>query len=283
MTRTPTTITLLLLFGDPKSLRTAKISNWAGAAFAAPRAELEELLKRSELDKPGVYILSGTDPISSKPRAYIGEAENIRERLKQHKAKDFWDSAVVFVSQGDDLNKAHTRYLEGRLISEAKKIGSVTLENCQDGKPKLGESDQASMDVFLHHIRQLLPVLGSDLFVPVALQQAPSDQAPKPLVCRIKGAKAFGQRIPSGFVVFKGSTAVPKDRPAAQSALVEQRRKLVADGTLVEQDGFYLFTKDTKFSSPSAAASVIHGGGANGLIEWRTEVEPASTNSPSGR
>ena len=34
---------------------------------------------------------------------------------------------------------------------------------------------------------------------------------------------------------------------------------------------FYVFTKDSEFSSPSAMASVIHGGGANGLTEWRTE------------
>jgi hypothetical protein len=55
--------------------------------------------------------------------------------------------------------------------------------------------------------------------------------------------------------------------------LVELRKKLAAEGTLTEQDGFYVFTKDTEFSSPSAAASVIHGGGANGLTEWRTEHE----------
>ena len=30
-----------------------------------------------------------------------------------------------------------------------------------------------------------------------------------------------------------------------------------------------VFAKDYEFSSPSAAASVIHGGQANGLISWR--------------
>jgi len=32
-----------------------------------------------------------------------------------------------------------------------------------------------------------------------------------------------------------------------------------------------VFTKDAEFSSPSAAAAVIHGGSANGLIAWKTE------------
>ena len=77
-------------------------------------------------------------------------------------------------------------------------------------------------------------------------------------------------------MVFRGSTAVLQERPATlkrQPYLVEQRKKLVADGILAEQNGFYVFTKDAEFSSPSAAASVIHGGGANGLTEWRTEHE----------
>jgi hypothetical protein len=33
----------------------------------------------------------------------------------------------------------------------------------------------------------------------------------------------------------------------------------------------YAFTKDTEFTSPSAAAAVVHGGGANGLTAWKDE------------
>lgn len=44
---------------------------------------------------------------------------------------------------------------------------------------------------------------------------------------------------------------------------------MTQDGTLVEQDGFLVFTKDAEFDSPSAAAAVIHGGGANGLTAWK--------------
>lgn len=39
---------------------------------------------------------------------------------------------------------------------------------------------------------------------------------------------------------------------------------------LVEKGGFLVFTKDTQFTSPSAAAAVIHGGSANGLIVWKS-------------
>lgn len=46
---------------------------------------------------------------------------------------------------------------------------------------------------------------------------------------------------------------------------------MTADGTLVPTNGFYEFTKDIAFSSPSSAAGVVAGGSANGLIEWRTK------------
>ena len=81
----PVTIKLFLPRGEAKSLRIAQISNWTGKALAAPRTELDDLLQREELNKAGIYILSGSDPQSGLPRAYIGEAEIIRVRLKDHK------------------------------------------------------------------------------------------------------------------------------------------------------------------------------------------------------
>jgi hypothetical protein len=265
------TIKLFLPGGDAKGLRTAEIMNWTGFAIAAPRTELEQLLLRDELDKAGVYILTGTDPLFGSPRAYIGEAEVIRDRLKQHKSKEFWISAIVFVSKDENLTKAHVRYLESRLLTEATQAGRFTLEQNQAGGSKLPESDRADMEVFLSRIQQLLPVLGSDLLIPIAQSSA----KPPPggvLFCRIKGAEARGQRTADGFVVFRESTAVLEERPSTESYpyVVTQRKQLIADGTLIQKNGLLVFTKDVQFSSPSAAAVVIHGGSANGLIAWKT-------------
>jgi hypothetical protein len=128
------------------------------------------------------------------------------------------------------------------------------------------------MEVFLTRIRQLLPVLGSDILAPIA-QPTSKSQRGGMLFCRLKGAEARGQRTPNGFVVFRGSTAVLEDRPSAQSYpyVLTQRKELIADGTLIEKEGLFLFTKDSEFSSPSAAAAVIHGGSANGLTAWKNE------------
>ena len=161
------------------------------------------------------------------------------------------------------------RFLESRLLAEATKVNRFMLEQNESGGAKLPESDREDMEVFLAHIRQLLPVLGSDLLTSVVQTKA---QPGGTLLCRVKGAEGRGQRTPDGFVVFQGSTAVLEERPAADKwpSVLTQRKKLIADKTLVAKDGFLVCKRDVEFSSPSTAASVIHGGSANGLVTWKT-------------
>jgi hypothetical protein len=264
------TIKLFLPFGDPNRLRTAEISNWSGKAVAAPRTDLEAVLQREEAEKSGVYLLLGTEPETGKPAVYVGEAEVVRDRLKQHKEKEFWVSVVFYVSKDENLTKAHVRYLEGRLIEEAGKVGRYELQNSQSGGSKLPESDREDMEVFLLRIRQLMPVLGSDVLV----ASGGADQQKKGvlLICKNKGAEGRGLRTVNGFVVFKGSTAVVEERPSAEKRshhAVAWRKKLMTEGALIAKSGLLLFTKDIEFTSPSAAAAIICGGSANGFTAWK--------------
>jgi len=264
------TIKLFLLFGDPKRLRTAELSNWSGKAVAAPRSDLDSFIDREELKKPGVYFLLGVDPLNGNPKAYIGEGEVVLDRIKQHKSKDFWNSSIVFVSKDENLTKSHIKYLEGRLISIAKELGRYELDNSQNSGAILPESDQSDMEVFLERIKQLFPVLGSELLTPVKSDTG-STKRPK-LYCKIKGAEAKGDQTPNGFIVYKGSTAVKEERASALKNgpwAVKLREKLKVEGTLIEKGEFLQFTKDTEFSSPSAAAAVIHGGNAAGPLAWK--------------
>ncbi len=265
------TIKLFLPHGDAKRLRVAEVSNWTGKALAAPRTELDELLRREELENSGIYFLFGADPDNGDPLAYIGEAEVIRDRLKQHKPKDFWSSVVVFVSKDENLTKAHIRFLENRILQESKLAGRYRLDNVNSSNPKLPESDREDMEVFLSRIRQVLPVLGSDLLSPIG-GSIKTTKVEKELFCKIKNVVARGRRTEAGFVVFKNSTAVLIERPSTETqapAILAHRKKLIQNGTLVQSTEVYKFTTDTEFSSPSMAAAIIHGGSANGLITWK--------------
>jgi len=265
------TIRLFLVHGDAKRLRTAELSNWTGKAVAGPRSELDSVLARDEAAKSGVYFLSGADSESGKPAVYVGEAESIRDRLRGHLDKDFWNHVVFFTSKDENLTKAHVRYLEGRLIEQARSAGRAMVMNGQSSGSKLPESDREDMEIFLERIHQLMPVLGADALLPIG--SAPEGTAEQQvLLCEIKGLKATGRLTPTGFVVLKGSQAVLKERASAHQYpyTLASRKRLIEDGVLVQDDDHLRFTRDSEFSSPSAAATVVHGGSANGLLAWKT-------------
>jgi len=265
---------MFLVYGDPKRLRTVELSNWTGKAIAGPRSEFDRVLEREESLNSGVYFLTGIDPDTNKNVIYIGEAECIRDRVKSHLSKDYWNNIAFFVSKDENLTKAHIRYIEGRLIVIAKEVGRATVINNQCSGSKLPESDREDMEVFLKKVQQILPVLGIESFVKAGGSEKTSS-AKQLLYCAIKGVVATGYLTPNGMVVLEGSQAVLKERASAKKwpTVLAQRNKLIEEQELIETDGKWVFVKDTEFSSPSAAAAVIHGGSANGLMAWKNKSE----------
>ena len=148
------TLKLFLASGDPKRLRTAELSNWTGKAVAAPRVEFDKLVAREESKSAGVYFLTGVDPETNKDALYIGEAEIIKERIKHHLSKDFWNHVSFFITKDENLTKAHVKYLEGRLIDIARATERTIVMNSQSSGAKLPESDREEMEVFLEKMQQ---------------------------------------------------------------------------------------------------------------------------------
>ena len=264
------TVKIFLTKGRPTSVRTAEISNWTGKAVAGPRSQIEDMLKREEAAKPGVYFLTGVNPETGKDRVYIGEAEVIRNRIKGHLDRNFWKTLVFFVSKDENLTKAHIKYLEGRLIETARDVGRFELENSQGSGSHLPESDAADMDIFLYRMEQLLPILGQEFLKSVVKKGTKSKKADL-LFCEIKGLKATGRQTDNGFVVLKGSEAVLNERPSTKKYqyAANLRAGLLSDGIFEEKKDRLVFLADHEFSSPSATAAVIHGGQANGLTAWK--------------
>ena len=266
------TIKIFLVHGDPKRLRTAELSNWTGKAVAGPGSEFDSVLAREESQKSGIYFLTGNNPETGNNAVYIGEAESIRDRVKGHLDKDFWNHIAFFTSKDENLTKAHIRYLEGRLIEQAKRASRAEVKNNQGSGSKLPESDREDMEVFLEKIHQLLPVLGVEVLVPTTASVTGKTDL-ETLSCEIKGLKATGHLTPNGIVVLAGSQAVLTERPSAHKYPwpINMRQQLKDRGSLMESKDHLLFIKDVEFSSPSAAAAVIHGGHANGLTAWKNK------------
>ena len=253
--------------GDPEGLKIVEKSNWVGLGLVFPRAQYPEVRKRSELKRPGIYILWGPDEETQLTKVYIGEGDEVLSRLDQHaKQKDFWTHAAVFTSKDDNLNKAYIRYMESRLIAQAKAAGIAKLDNYTEPPlPPLSEADAADAEAFLHEILLLFPVVGVTFFE----RRKPHDIKSKEFYLKGKGVKAKGLYTSEGFIVLKGSQAVKDETPSIHPYMKTLRDTLIKEGILQDEGDTYRFTKDYPFTSPSTAAGVVLGRAANGRIEWK--------------
>lgn len=263
----PTSIRIFLADGTPDGLRIVEKPNWTGRAISASRSQLKRALQREELGQPGIYVLTGWDQDGAR-QAYIGESDKLRVRIKQHaSAKDFWTRAIAFVSTNQSLNKAYLRYLEARLIRLATDSKQWEIENgTAPAPPPLSEMDKADADWFLAEMRMIFPLLGVDAFEAAASRPA---RGLLELVLRQKDARAKGREDADGFVVMKGSRANGTETNSIPENVRNQRKHLEGQGVLEAVDNVLVFTQDFQFSSPSAAASVVCGAAANGLIAWK--------------
>ena len=277
----PTSIRIFLADGVPDGLRIVEKSNWTGRAVVAARGQISDALGREELGQPGVYVLTGPGEEGA-PRLYVGEADGLRERLRQHVAdKEFWTRFVTFTSTNEGLNKALVRYLESRLVELAKAANQWVLENhTAPSPPPLSEPDRADAEWFLQEMLLIFPLLGVDAFEIAAGQRrgkdngdlVQTDAEPDPtLTLEERGARANGREVGDGFVVFKGSRARSTEVASIHEYLREVRQQLLKREVLKVEGTSLVFTQDFRFNSPSTAAGVLVGGSANGRLAWKDD------------
>lgn len=264
-------IELFWVNGISEGIVTAELSNWNGKGIKIPRTELQ-VCQREDVRAAGVYFLlcqedDGTDSV------YIGEAENVYDRLMQHahdyqsgKETYYWNTAVAFV--GRDLNKALIRYLENRIVEIAKECGRYALLTKNTYKNTvLKESQIASMEEFIDNLKVLLNAMGYKVLVPVPVPT----QKTVLLHCESGAAKGKGFVSPGGFTVLKDSKISDHIAPSfakGAKSYYELRQKLEANGTIKAGK----FTKNYEFSAPSAASAVVLGRASNGRSDWRTDA-----------
>jgi hypothetical protein len=282
------TIQLFLVDGKPTGLRKATIHGWTGLLFVSGASAFGDLTSREEVDRTGVYILSGPDPDTiGGTRVYIGSGNSVAERVKQSAIKrDFWETAITVTTSDDDLSKGHAEYLESRLIQVAAQAGRVALDNGNlptSDRRRLPEADVANMEQFLANLRIILPVIGLDMLKPqpkavsmAANPNSPSISNEVQFEIRHKsGVKATAVEEDGEFIVLDGSEALTGTGYVQQS-YGGLKEKLIAEGVLTSQDveigtGKLRFAKPWSFSSPSAAAAVVLDRNSNGRLEWKVK------------
>lgn len=266
-------IELFLVNGTADSLIVAELSNWNGKAIKIPRIEVSSC-NRDDITQAGVYFLfckedDGSDSI------YIGEAENVKDRLVQHlrdyqseKEKYYWSTAVVFI--GRDLNKALIRYLENRFveIARASKRYLVLTKNTYRNTV-MKESQIAVMEEFVDNVKILINALGYKVLEPFAQVVSSTATVDDELLYITSGlVNATGKVTAEGFVVFTGATLNEKMSVKSLSAGMQKQRQKLLDSSKVNN---WVTTEDILFSSSSAAADFILGYSVSGPRTWKTK------------
>jgi len=144
------TIQMCIFDGNPNGRIMCELSNWNGRVYKISRNDLSEFANRPDCDYTGVYFLFGKDE-DNKDTVYVGEAEKMLVRLKQHlKDHNYWNDCVVVISKDNILNKAHVKYLENKFY-EAEMAGIYSTCVVPD---TLDESPMAykSMDEIIENI-----------------------------------------------------------------------------------------------------------------------------------
>lgn len=261
-------------------IRHAEIVNRTGQTVACPRARLDELKHWPETAKPGVYFLFEARLGDSKPLAYIGESENVADRLLTHdRKKEFWNDVVIFTSKDDNLTKSHIKYLESRLEASAKAADRYELENGNTPTlSSLPRAERDAMDELLEDIRLVLGTLGYPILEPLvqpkivasasASPPAPSTAADEELTFTVHDLSARGVRTNEGFVLKTGSTASKTNSDSVSGKIVKMKEQLLADGRLVDKGDHLLLAEDVLMSSSSYAAALIAGTARSGPQSW---------------
>ena len=289
----PCSITIFLFDGDPTGIRVAQVSMSTIQAVAFRRNQLRRVREDfPEIKRPGVYVLVGSDENEPERQlAYIGESENVDERLSYHNSnetgpasKDFWTDTVVLISKDENLTKSHARYIESCLIRSVHGNPRWSLPNMRtpsDDAGKLPLPDRVAMDEFVGQTKTLAGALGWDLFremrgptpeTTMPAHSIPQDSAAESPRFSLRG-KGFAAEMEIGwsgdFVVRGSSKARVKTTRTIPRRIAALRHTLLGEGVLRQDGDFLVFTSDYRFSSASAAAATVVGTSANGRILWR--------------
>ena len=270
---TEKSIELFLVNGTADSLIIAELSNWNGKAIKIPRIEISSC-EREDITQAGVYFLfckedDGSDSV------YIGEAENVKERLVQHlrdyqseKETYYWSSAVVFI--GRDLNKALIRYLENRFveIARASKRYLVLTKNTYRNTV-MKESQVAVMEEFVDNVKILINALGYKVLEPLVQNNSSNSTVDDEMLFISSGSvNAKGRVTTEGFVVYEGSTLDSKGSVNSLSNGMKNLRQKLIESDKVQN---HVIKENILFSSSSAAASFVLGYSVSGPQRWKTK------------
>ncbi|MCQ2195021.1 MAG: GIY-YIG nuclease family protein [Paludibacteraceae bacterium] len=203
-----------------------------------------------------------------KPEAYIGQTTDFANRKNDHvQKKDFWKTALVFVSDNHKIYGDDVKYLEYIGIEAAQSVDSFSLLNgANPRKPNIAPFRVNDMEVFFRDIQLLTRFYGCGIFdVPVAKPQ-PEHLFYVHATDRPAEGIGYYDENAKQFVLVKGSIIASEIVTSFKS--IAAREKFIKDHCKTDK-GQIVLQHDVPMDSPSGASGIILGRPSNGWDDWK--------------
>ena len=257
--------------------------------FVLPREKVTEVGRHyPALHQHGFYILLGKE-ISGRDMAYIGKTQDFTERVLDHKVKkEFWDTALVFVSKSNEIFDSEILYLEYLGYKAATEANNYVIENTHEVKKnKLSPDKQNEMELFFEDIKFLTRFYGCKVF----------DEPEEPIEEDVRFE--FKLRKPQSGIsatlhfyhlsqryIIKAESKIAIESTSCSKSMKEFRKSVMENKKLSKREGnHYVLLKDIELTditrSPSGAASFCTGTSVQGTEAWVDEMYGQQYRYPS--
>lgn len=255
------TLTIQLIDAQPDRIRICRVEGESLVTIIIPREDLAEAKALPSIPQRGIYYLLDEDH-GNVSRVYAGQTTQGITRLEAHKArKEFWNKAVMFLDDDQNISKDALDVLEAKAIDYVRTHGSYETDNSATPKPYIDPYKEEAVERLHERILFRMAALGYDLD---RIDQGPAG-ASAVFHTKKNGIRGSGRydRATGRFTVLAGSK-VNLSKPVLKNVSVAALRREMFEGIA----GIADLTEDLEFPTPSAAAVFVLGGSQNGWTEW---------------
>ena len=236
--------------------------------YVIPRAEIALANNIHDIvGQPAFYILFNSSA-EMMPQAYIGQTTDFSNRKNDHlQKKDFWDTALVFISDNHKIYGDDVKYLEYLGIEAAQSAASCRLLNgANPKKPNIAPFRVNDMEVFFRDIQLLCKFYGCDIFE-AKLSQAESEHLFY-VESSDRPAKGIGYYdLQENKFVLKAGCILATE-VSNSYASTSSRMQFINDYCKKEK-GQIVLIHDVPCESPSKASGFVLGRSSNGWFDWK--------------
>ena len=128
--------------GQPDGIRSIRRHLSTMTTYVIPRPLLSDAKKISGINRPGIYYLINENDENRIAQIYIGQTRNGISRLDDHnRQKDFWNKAIMFLSDSKTFSLDIISGLEEYAIVKAHESKRYSVENSVKPQYEIDEYD----------------------------------------------------------------------------------------------------------------------------------------------